>query len=184
MSTKPKEVLVIDGGFATQLTVHVGKSVDGDPLWSARFNATNPNAVLNTHLDFLQNGADAIITNTYQASVEGYMEYLHLDEEQSIDLIKQTVMLAHKARSKFLSDDSVNHSKVPLVVASIGPFGAHLHDGSEYTGCYAEYVNHEIIKKWHRTRIDACIDACVDALAVETLPCAVSLQKISTVLYR
>lgn len=30
------KVLVIDGGFATQLTVHVGKSVDGDPLWSAR----------------------------------------------------------------------------------------------------------------------------------------------------
>lgn len=30
------KVLVIDGGFATQLTVHVGKSVDGDQLWSAR----------------------------------------------------------------------------------------------------------------------------------------------------
>lgn len=47
-------VLVKDGGFGTQMTVHVGNSVDGDPLWSARFNATNPTAVINTHLDFLQ----------------------------------------------------------------------------------------------------------------------------------
>lgn len=47
-------VLVKDGGFGTQMTVHVGNSVDGDPLWSARFNATNPPAIVSTHLDFLQ----------------------------------------------------------------------------------------------------------------------------------
>lgn len=47
-------LLVKDGGFGTQMTVHVGDAVDGDPLWSARFNSTNPGAVINTHLDFLQ----------------------------------------------------------------------------------------------------------------------------------
>lgn len=50
----PTRILTKDGGFGTQMTVHVGNSVDGDPLWSARFNATNPAAVINTHLDFLQ----------------------------------------------------------------------------------------------------------------------------------
>lgn len=54
-------VLVKDGGFGTQMTVHVGHSVDGDPLWSARFNATNPTAVINTHLDFLQSKWGTII---------------------------------------------------------------------------------------------------------------------------
>lgn len=49
-----KRLLVKDGGFGTQMTIHVGDAVDGDPLWSARFNATNPTAVINTHLDFLQ----------------------------------------------------------------------------------------------------------------------------------
>ena len=49
-----KHAIVIDGGFATQLTVHVGTRVDGDPLWSARFNATDPNAVIDTHIDFLE----------------------------------------------------------------------------------------------------------------------------------
>lgn len=49
-----KDILVKDGGFGTQITVHVGDAVDGDPLWSARFNATNPAAVIETHLDFLR----------------------------------------------------------------------------------------------------------------------------------
>lgn len=121
-------VLCKDGGFGTQMTVHVGHSVDGDPLWSARFNATNPTAVINTHLDFLQSkwgriiidyksisnsnlsicmltdGADMILTNTYQTSVEGYMEYLELDEQQSIELIRNTVRLAHIAKEKYLTE--------------------------------------------------------------------------------
>lgn len=98
------KVIVIDGGFATQLSEHVGNRVDGDPLWSARFNATNPTAVIQTHLDFLKAGADAILTNTYQASVEGYMEYLQLNVEQSVDLIRATVKLAHVARAMFLDE--------------------------------------------------------------------------------
>lgn len=107
-------VSVIDGGFATQLTVHVGKHVDGDPLWSARFNATNPNAVMQTHLDFLQSGADIIMTNTYQASVEGYMEYINLDEEQSLELIKDTVRLAHLARNKFLQEQGKTNAAIGM----------------------------------------------------------------------
>lgn len=49
-----KKIQVVDGGFATQLTKHVGEQVDGDPLWSARFNYTNPKAIVETHYDFLQ----------------------------------------------------------------------------------------------------------------------------------
>lgn len=51
-----EKVQVIDGGFATQLSQHVGDAVDGDPLWSARFNFTNPKAIVDTHYDFLQGG--------------------------------------------------------------------------------------------------------------------------------
>lgn len=52
--TKDKKVFVIDGGFSTQLSVHVGNCVDGDELWSARFNFKAPEAVVKTHLDFLK----------------------------------------------------------------------------------------------------------------------------------
>ena len=54
-----QRVLCKDGGFSTQLAIHVGNKVDGDPLWSARFNATNPDVVVQTHLDYL-NGNEYI----------------------------------------------------------------------------------------------------------------------------
>lgn len=201
------KVIVIDGGFATQLSVHVGARVDGDPLWSARFNSTDPNAVIETHLDFLKGnvyfntnylntilsvlttiflltcvaGANAILTNTYQASIEGYMKFLHLTEDESTDLIKKTVQLAHIARTKFLKEDgneNLHISKIPWVVASIGPYGAHLHDGSEYSGSYADYVTIKTLQTWHRIRIDAVLETGVDCLAVETIPCRIEAEAI------
>ncbi|XP_053686988.1 serine/threonine-protein kinase sel-5 isoform X2 [Sabethes cyaneus] len=167
-----KRIIVIDGGFSTQLATHVGQAIDNDPLWSSRFNATNPNAVIETHLDFLRAGSDCILTNTYQASIEGYMDYLDMNEEDSLKLIKSTVELAKLARSRYLAEKVENKShKIPWVVGSIGPYGAHLHDGSEYTGSYADSVPLARIQKWHRPRINAILEAGVDALAIETIPC-------------
>ena len=71
---------------------------------------------------------------------------------------------------------------IPLVVASIGPYGAHLHDGSEYTGSYADYETADTIKKWHRARLDAVLEAGVDALAIETIPCLVRLENFVIIL--
>lgn len=66
----------------------------------------------------------------------------------------------------------------PLIIASIGPFGAHLHDGSEYTGSYADYVEAKTITDWHRVRIEACLEAGVDALAIETIPCQMEAEAL------
>lgn len=66
----------------------------------------------------------------------------------------------------------------PLIIASIGPFGAHLHDGSEYTGSYADYVPVKTITDWHRVRIEACLEAGVDALAIETIPCQMEAEAL------
>lgn len=49
-----KDIVVMDGGFATQLSCHVQQPIDGDVLWSTRFLATHPEAVIDTHLDFLR----------------------------------------------------------------------------------------------------------------------------------
>lgn len=126
--TKGQHVVIIDGGFSTQLARYVGNNIiDGDPLWSARFNAVNPEAVIQSHLDFLSSGAEIILTNTYQASVEGYQEYLNLNREESCELIKSTVKLAHIARDKFLSS-GVERERRPLIFASIGD----LHDNSNF----------------------------------------------------
>lgn len=47
-------ILILDGGFSSQLATHVTELIDGDVLWSSRFLATNPEAVIETHLDFLR----------------------------------------------------------------------------------------------------------------------------------
>lgn len=50
---------------------------------------------------FFPAGADLIITNTYQASVDGFMEHLKLSEKESYDLIKESVKLAKIAREAY-----------------------------------------------------------------------------------
>lgn len=66
-----------------------------------------------------------------------------------------------------------------MIIASIGPYGAHLHDGSEYTGSYANLVSAKEITDWHRIRIDACLEAGVDALAIETIPCQMEAEALA-----
>lgn len=90
-------------------------------LLYSRFNATNADAVINTHLDFLRAGSEAILTNTYQASVEGYAEYLNFNDDESIKLIEDTVKLAHVARARFLKEEGLKKSaiSIPWIVGSI-----------------------------------------------------------------
>lgn len=60
--------------------------------------------------------------------------------------------------------------KRPLIVGSVGPYGASLHDYSEYTGDYVDRVSKEEMREWHRPRIQALLNAGVDYLALETIP--------------
>uniref|UniRef100_A0A182VXE2 Protein kinase domain-containing protein n=1 Tax=Anopheles minimus TaxID=112268 RepID=A0A182VXE2_9DIPT len=174
-----RKVIVIDGGFSSQVSEHIGAKPDNDPLWTSRLNATNPGAVLETHLDYLKAGADCILTNTYQASIEGYMDFLDLNEDESVQLMKASVELARRARTRYLAEKLENKShKIPWVVGSIGPYGAHLHDGSEYTGAYADQVPANRLQKWHRPRINAIVEAGVDALAIETIPCRMEAEAL------
>ncbi|XP_072936970.1 homocysteine S-methyltransferase-like [Epargyreus clarus] len=170
---EPPHIVVLDGGFSSQLSCHVGHVIDGDPLWSARFLHTHPNEVVITHLDFLRAGAHLIITNTYQASVEGFVEHLGVTPEQGYELITNAVDLAKRARTLYQEEyqDYIQNDLVPLVVGSVGPYGAHLHDGSEYDGSYADTTSVQTMREWHRPRIQALVEGGVDLLALETIPC-------------
>uniref|UniRef100_A0A1B0DDM3 Hcy-binding domain-containing protein n=1 Tax=Phlebotomus papatasi TaxID=29031 RepID=A0A1B0DDM3_PHLPP len=165
-----KMATVIDGGFATQLTQHVGDKVDGDPLWSARFNATNPAAVKAVHVDFLEAGAEIIRTNTYQASIDNYKKHLGISDEDAIALLRSTVGYAQEARDDFLR--KTEKDEKPRIFGSIGPYGACLADGSEYSGSYIKSTNPSVIREWHKSRITVILEAGVDGLAIETLPSA------------
>ncbi|KAJ8917560.1 hypothetical protein NQ315_005609 [Exocentrus adspersus] len=175
-----KDIVVLDGGFATQLSCHVEQPIDGDVLWSARFLSTDQEAVIDTHLDFLRAGSDVIMTNTYQASVGLFVEHLKLTEAQSYGLIKQSVDLARTAVKRY--EEEFPGARKPLIAGSVGPYGASLHDGSEYTGAYAKTTSTDVIRDWHIPRIKALVEAGVDLLALETIPCKVEAETLVTLL--
>ncbi|XP_029159063.1 uncharacterized protein LOC114931258 [Nylanderia fulva] len=173
-STTTSTVRVLDGGFSGQLSRHVGAKIDGDPLWTARFLATDPEAVYSTHLDFLRAGANVIETNTYQASVPGLMKNLNMSERESLDLLAKAVGLAKKAVDVYTQETDKTekpHDTNPVVAGSCGPYGAYLHDYSEYSGSYGKSVSRQELIDWHRPRFQALLNAGVEILALETIPC-------------
>uniref|UniRef100_H3D8E0 Zgc:172121 n=1 Tax=Tetraodon nigroviridis TaxID=99883 RepID=H3D8E0_TETNG len=154
---------VKDGGLATDLEAQ-GVHLQGDPLWSARLLYTNPQAIRDAHCRFLLSGADVISTATYQASVEGFMDHLNVSSEGAKELIMSGVQLAKEAVER------LKGRRCPLVAGSLGPYGAFLHNGSEYTGDYAEKMSVQELKAWHRPQVECLAAAEADVLAFETIP--------------
>jgi len=169
---------ILDGGFSGQLSRHVNAKIDGDPLWTARFLKTNVDAIYATHLDFLRAGADIIETNTYQASVSGMMKYLNISEHESLNLFNTSVNLARKAIDDYIREESIPFESRPMVAGSCGPYGAYLHNGSEYTGSYGKNISRQELIDWHRPRVKALLNAGTDLLAFETIPCVEEAEAI------
>lgn len=136
---------------------------------------------------FFVDGADIIITNTYQSSVDGYMQHLHLNREQSLQLICTSVRLAKEARQLYLqsrggvkSNSSQQPARIePYIMGSVGPYAAILNDGSEYRGGYQDTVTKSSLQEWHLDRLTALCEAGVDGLAVETIPSRLEAESVT-----
>ncbi|MGQ0648091.1 MAG: homocysteine S-methyltransferase [Gemmatimonadaceae bacterium] len=155
---------VIDGGMATDLAAR-GFDVSGD-LWSAQLLVDAPEAIELVHDDYFEAGADVAITASYQASYEGFAER-GLSSEETTQLLHRSVTLARAARERF----RIRHPGADtslLVAASVGPFGATRHDGSEYRGDYG--LTEDELVTFHRKRFEALVAASPDLLACETIP--------------
>lgn len=154
---------IIDGALATELQ---NRGCDlNDPLWSAKILIEQPELIAAVHYDYFMAGADCAITASYQATPLGFAKR-GLSRQQSISLIKKSVELAQQAQINYRQTTQNNR---PLVIAgSVGPYGAFLADGSEYTGNYS--LPDEQMRQFHEDRICALIDAGIDIIACETIP--------------
>ncbi|XP_075938988.1 homocysteine S-methyltransferase [Anarhichas minor] len=161
--------LVLDGGLATELEAR-GAKLQGDPLWSSRLLHSDPEAIREAHYRFLLAGADVVTTATYQASIPGFIRHLEVSSEGSRELLMSGVQLAKDSVDRFVCDARPSGRRRPLVAASIGPYGAFLLDGSEYTGAYAEEMSVEDLKVWHRPQIEVLAASGADLVAFETIP--------------
>lgn len=169
---KQKKYIVIDGALASELQ---RRGCDlNDSLWSAKVLIEQPELISQVHYEYFKAGADCAITASYQATPLGFAKK-GIDLKQSIALIKTSVKLAKQAKQRYLNELADN--KPLLIAGSVGPYGAYLADGSEYTGDY-QLTEQQFIQ-FHLDRIKALIEAKVDILACETLPSFPEIQVLT-----
>jgi homocysteine S-methyltransferase len=151
-------VRVLDGGMASELEF-LGANIRG-PLWSAHVLEEAPEKVVAVHRAYLEAGADVLLTASYQVSRMGYAEF-GLDPQRADAALLRSVELACVARAEF-------PERQILIAASLGPYGAALHNGSEYHGNYDCSFNDLV--QFHQERIAVLAESQADLLAFETIP--------------
>lgn len=159
--------MVLDGGLATELEA---RGCDlADPLWSAKMVLEDPDIIRAVHRDYLGAGADCITAASYQASFPG-LERRGLDHRQAAEVMRRSVRIALDARDEFWGTTGRPGRIRPLVAASVGPYGAYLADGSEYSGNYS--IDRQVLSTFHLERWFTLAESGADLLACETLPSA------------
>lgn len=159
--------VIIDGGLSTELE-RLGAKFDG-VLWTGRTLLDDPSLVEQAHANFASAGAEILITASYQVSASGFAE-LGLTAEQADASLTESVAVARRAAE-------LTGAKV---AASVGPYGATLHDGSEYRGDYG--VTQQFLEVFHRSRVATLVAAKPDYLAVETIPSVLEAKALANVL--
>jgi homocysteine S-methyltransferase len=161
---------VLDGGMASELEYN-GARIDG-PLWSAHVLEDAPEKIAAVHRAYIAAGAQCIETASYQVSRMGYAKF-GLPAERADSALLRSVKLARGPTR----DDP---NRQILVAASLGPYGAALHNGAEYTGAYD--CSFADLVAFHRERVRVLAGAkgmqSPDLIAFETLPSLDEAQAI------
>lgn len=146
--------VVLDGGLSTQLERN-GADVSGT-LWTGRVLLEHPESIRQAHADYVEAGAHVLISASYQVSRRGFVEAGRTPADADAALAASTEAARAAAGA------------ATRVAASVGPYGAILHDGSEYRGRYG--VPRQQLVDFHRERLDVLAATSPDLLAVETIP--------------
>ena len=150
-------MIKLDGGLSTALESNGNKLTTS--LWSGELIRSKPAEITKAYLDFINAGAQIVITSSYQLSYSGCSNRGWSDAETDQALISSTQ----------LAKDAITQSgKSVKVAASVGPYGASLADGSEYKGNYR--VSKSALKDFHARRLEILISTSPDYLALETMP--------------
>lgn len=163
--------VVLDGGLATTLEA-AGHDLGGG-LWSARLLLDQLGAIEAVHRAFFAAGAQVATTASYQAS-ELSLQRAGVDPALLPQLLRRSVDAAVAAR-----DDTCPGG---WVAGSVGPYGASLADGSEYTGRYglgSHAVTVSELRAFHRPRMEQLLGAGADVLACETVPRAAEVEALA-----
>lgn len=162
---------LLDGGLATELERR-GFDLSG-PLWSAKLLASAPEAIAAVHGDYLEAGADCLLTASYQVSAEGFQALgygAQAAAEAAASALRRAVEIAEEARSKYESAARLR-SEPPRkiwIAASLGAYGATLANGAEFHGNYP--CSPLELAAFHRRRLAVLATLEADFVAFETIP--------------
>ena len=167
--------VVLDGGLSTELEAR-GHDVTS-ALWSARLLVDDPGAVVDAHAAFAAAGAQVATTASYQATLPG-LEAAGLSRAAAERLVASSVALAREGLREGQLQGRGRGGTAGWVAGSVGPYGAHLADGSEYTGAYLDGVSTAALRAFHRPHLQLLAQAGADVLACETLPGAAEVEAL------
>ena len=164
---------VLDGGMATELE-RAGLDISG-PLWSAHVLDSTPEIIGQVHLDYLRAGADCISTVSYQVSALGYAE-LGRGAADADHALRESVNIARAAAGRYREESD----RTVLIAASLGPYGAALHNGAEFHGRY--HIAFDDLVRFHAERLAILAETDADLAALETVPSLEEARAIAAAL--
>jgi homocysteine S-methyltransferase len=165
---------VLDGAMATELE-RKGFDLDG-PLWSAHVLESSPQAISAVHRDYLEAGADCLLTASYQVSAQGFEKIGRNPRDAARDAanaLRASVTIAEEVRNEY----QARSPRRIWIAASLGSYGAMLHNGAEYHGNY--HCSFEELVEFHSPRIAVLAQTNADLLAFESIP---SLEEARAIL--
>jgi homocysteine S-methyltransferase len=173
-----KAVILLDGGLGTTLEDQFDvKFSPQTPLWSSNLLISEPETLLAVQTSFSRNGADVILTATYQASFEGFARTSPgYDRTAAAEYMRSAVRIAKSSIG----------NRNGLVALSLGAYGATMTPSQEYTGAYGEMESMEKLFSWHLDRILPFQEMWLelDLIAFETLPRLSEVKAVRKVMQR
>ncbi|KAI0002847.1 putative homocysteine S-methyltransferase [Xylariaceae sp. FL0662B] len=167
-------IQILDGGLGTSLVDKYDVSFDdATPLWSTHLLITGRETLLACQRDFVQAGVDVLLTATYQASIEGFARTKTSEHPGGIPKSAIGSYLRVAVDVALQAAEGHDATKIAL---SLGPYGACMTPGQEYSGRYDEaHDSEESLYRWHLERMNLFVETeglmeRLHIVAFETIP--------------
>jgi homocysteine S-methyltransferase len=155
--------VILDGGLGVELEQR--GFVPATSLWSGEAVLTRPELLVDVHRAYLDAGAEVISTATYQLS-HAALRALGHDDVVIDDIFARAVALAREAIAEHRA--ASGSSQELLVAGSLGPYGATLGEGGEFSG--TQYLEPDALYAFHAERVRSMRRTEPDIFLFETIP--------------
>lgn len=175
-------IQILDGGLGTSLVDKYDVSFDETtPLWSTHLVVDGQDTLLSCQRDFVQAGVNILLTATYQTSIEGFAGTKSREYPEGIP---KSAIGPYLSRAVDIALEASRGHKNTKIALSLGPYGACLIPGQEYSGKYdVAHDTEDLLYQWHRERLALFTETedlmeRLHMVAFETIPRADEIRAV------